>query len=114
MSDYSDHQGQDLPNLHLPGWEIETPEAISSYEPHLLDVIVCAKQFWSDSVLAQPPFVVLPHEMLKLLHSASPQHAMPRNKMSDTQLKNYRKRPARQRRCRGGCRPRGGPWAHGI
>ena len=77
--------------MHLPGWEIETPEAISSYEPHLLDVIVCAKQFWSDSELTQPPFVVLPHEMLKLLHSASPQHAMPRNKMSDTQLKNYRK-----------------------
>lgn len=46
---------RDLPSIVLPGWEIETPNLFVGLEPNPGDVIMCAKQWWSDQVLAQPP-----------------------------------------------------------
>ena len=68
----------------------EVPHGLDSYPPDQGDVIMCAKQFWSDPVLSQPPQVVLPKAMLAHL-SKGPTEPMPRKKMCHRQLKEYRK-----------------------
>ena len=63
---------RDLPRMMLPGWEIKVPSCMAHLTPDPADVVMCAKQFWSDHVLSQPPMLVLPISHLQKLHGAGP------------------------------------------
>ena len=68
----------DLPQMVLPGWELETPSDFQQYDPRPGDIFMCAKQWWNDPVLAQRPMLVLPQALLDRLRAGGPEHALPR------------------------------------
>ena len=47
--------------MELPGWELQTPECFKNLEKSGRDVVMVSKQYWSSTVLAQPPLLVLPY-----------------------------------------------------
>lgn len=58
---------------------------------HADDVIACCKHHWSDMCLAQPPFLALPFSYLEKLVGPGPSDALPRNKLSERTLAEYRR-----------------------
>ena len=81
----------DLQEMTLPGWSIEVPEVLQGYTPHEDDVIMCAKQYWSDSQLAQPPMLVLPHDLLEKLEKGGPKTTAARKKLDILTLGQFRR-----------------------
>ena len=81
---------RDLPQLDLPGWELQTPQVFENCAPSPWDVILCCKQWWSSTCLAQPPMLFLPKEYLDRL-GTSPTEVRPNEKLSDKTIKEYEK-----------------------
>lgn len=82
---------RDLQHMVLPNWEIEEMPGVP---PDPDDVIMCAKQFWSDQTLAQKPVAVMPKPFLAKLQKL-PSIVDDRTKMSEKTLKEYRKTAAK-------------------
>ena len=52
---------------------------------------MCAKQWWSDPVLAQQPLLVLPQALLDRLPAGGPEHVLPRVTLGQRSLDEYLK-----------------------
>ena len=70
---------------------VQMPELFQDEVPCGNDVVLCAKEFWSSSELAQPPCTILPAGYLARLEQDGPKIAMPRNALSDRQVSEFRK-----------------------
>ncbi len=81
---------RDMPQMSLPGWEIETPRVFQSVAPGPDDVIMCAKHFWSSPRLSQAPMLALPRALALTLPQA-PTKDCPRNPLGEKQLAEYRR-----------------------
>ena len=74
--------------MTLPGWQIEVPEVFERLEH---DVIMCVKQYWSDSHLAQPPLLVLPAVIAATLEAGGPKITCARTALGDESVKQFKK-----------------------
>ena len=81
----------DLPQMVLPGWELETPSNVQPYGPRPGYIFMCAKQWWSDPVLAQQPLLVLPQALLDRLPAGGPEHVLPSATLMQRSLDQYQK-----------------------
>ena len=81
----------DLAQMTLPGWDVETPSDFATCESHPCDVIMCAKQLFSDAVLSQPPLLVWPNGKTFPQMMSGPTQAMKRNELGANELREYRK-----------------------
>ena len=83
-------QLRDLPQLNLPGWELEIPTVFQGHVKHPQDVVMVCKQFWSDVRLAQPPMLWIPYSRFAQL-GRFPTAPQDRNTLSDRHIKEYKK-----------------------
>jgi hypothetical protein len=65
-------------------------EDFENYPPHADDAILLVKQYISSCQLSQPPLLVFPVHLLEIL-GKQPLEPIDRNKMTDRELKEYRK-----------------------
>ena len=80
-----------LAQMQLEGWSIHEPEVFAHLDKSPLDVVMCAKQWWPDPHLAQPPTVVFPHLLMDRLAREGPSKLKERNVMGERAVKEYEK-----------------------
>jgi hypothetical protein len=85
----------DLDKLLPKGTEVEVPEIFREEPPDQADVFMLAKEFWSSDRLSQAPLLFLPKVVANKLAPGGPVVTMERNRLSDEQLRQFRRTAAK-------------------
>jgi len=85
----------DLDKLLPKGTEVEVPEIFGKEPPDPADVFMLAKEFWSSDRLSQAPLLFLPKVVANRLAPGGPVATMDRNRLSDEQLRQFRRTAAK-------------------